>query len=1024
MRPKRLKMLGIGPYATEVDIDFTRLNEEGLFLITGATGAGKTSIFDGITYALFGKTNFDDTEKKNGIICDYITEGEKSKAYVEYEFELDGVEYRVRRTPAYEYINRNGKLSKKSESAEIEYGDKIKTKKSEVDKFIEKDVIKLEYSQFKKIIMLAQGSFSEFIKSNSTDKSKILRQIFDTDIYERVSERLKLKSEGIRGDISTKKRNIFARLGTLEIEDPVWKEMVVKENLDYDRLSEIIEGEKESINNLIEKGEAEKKQHNIEAVTERIATGRLINGNIDKLNLAKVKQEELLREEKTFEEKKEKIKRYDRAMEISGEYKVYEGTGKTLTERTAQYEAEDEKLKALKEANREEISRLEEYEERVSGLKSSISRMETLKGDIEIYRENKRALEINGNKIEADEGELDKNRDRFKNTEERIEVLKKSQERIKGELDERQKESKRRDDLEKKQLQLKPILTEIKNIAAREEEAEKKEKKLHSFMEETQEKLSLYRNLYNMWFQGEAYKLSVKLVEGEPCPVCGSMEHPKKAEKPEGAPTEEELNRSKAEYERCNDLFNTSKGELENLRNSIGALKEKVTAQAVENKFPEDWEALVKFDGEIKEGIGASQKRLEGLSTEKDLIDIQDRIGRETDEQKRLEAERGRLVTNIEVLRSQLVNSKKAIEDTQKKFAENNISIEGYEEELSRVQGQVKETVETIQRIVRMRDEITKKTTQLSSLKVDIDRLKEVLKEQGTKWNKRLTENSFADMKDYREALAIDVRRLKVEIDEHVRRLTEVQTIIKDNSKYEKAERVEMEVLEEKKREISQKIEELDRVINKNKSRLNTFAKPEEELKASRGFLEEKEKEYRVYSKLYDLSVGKYGDKKNNITFQNYVLAVYFQDVLDRANDRLLTMTNNQYRMMLDSAKKGNAGSGLEVNVFDSHTGKERSIKTLSGGETFKASMALALGLSDVVQSQNGGIKLDSVFIDEGFGTLDEESLSVAMDILVELKSSGRTVGIISHVNELKQTITSQIRVVKTVRGSSVEVVV
>ena len=134
MRPIRLKMSGIGPYASEINLDFSKLNEEGLFLITGATGAGKTSIFDGITYALFGKANFDDNEKKNGIICDYIDDKEKSKAYAEYTFDLDGIEYRVRRTPAYEYINRNGKLSKKSESVEIEFKDEIKTKVQEVQK--------------------------------------------------------------------------------------------------------------------------------------------------------------------------------------------------------------------------------------------------------------------------------------------------------------------------------------------------------------------------------------------------------------------------------------------------------------------------------------------------------------------------------------------------------------------------------------------------------------------------------------------------------------------------------------------------------------------------------------------------------------------------------------------------------------------------------------------------------------------------------------------------------------------------
>ena len=1024
MRPNRLKMLGIGPYATEVDIDFTRLNEEGLFLITGATGAGKTSIFDGITYALFGKTNFDDTEKKNGIICDYITEGEKTKAYVEYEFELDGIEYRVRRTPAYEYVNRNGKLSKKSESAEIEYGDKIKTKKSEVDKFIEKDVIKLEYSQFKKIIMLAQGSFSEFIKSNSNDKSKILRQIFDTDIYERVSEKLKVKTENIRGDISAKKRNIFARLGTLEIEDPLWKEMVAEENLDYERLSEIIEGEKEAITNLIRKEKEEKKQHNIEAVTEKIATGRLINNNIDKLNLAKIKREELLREEKVVEEKKEKINRYNKAVEIRGDYKVYEGTGKDLAEKMAKYEADGEQLEALERTNNGEISRLGEYEEKIGGLKGWINRMEALKGDIGVYKESKLSLEINGNKIEVNEGRLDKNRDRFKEAESRIEALKETEKKVRSELDERQRESRIRDELEKKCLQLKPILREIRNIASREKEAEEKEERLGRLMGETQEKLSFYRELDNRWFQSEAYKLSLKLVEGEPCPVCGYVEHPKKAVKPEGVPTEKELKRSKGEYEESNDLFNNYKGEMETLKNSIIILKEKVVSQARENKFPGDWDSLIRLGQEVEEAMRISQEKLEGLPTEKRLEDIHKQLEGEVNEQKKLEAERGILITETEVLKSQLVNSKKIIADIQSKFTENNISIDRYEEELLKVQGQVKESEEIVQRIMRTRDEITKKTTQLSSLKADIEKLKEVLKEQKVQWNKRLAENSFADMKEYREILTTDVRGLKSEIEEYVRKLTEVHTIIEDNSKYEATEKIDIEVLEEKKRGLLEKIEELDRVINKNRSRLNTFIKPEDELEASRGFLEEREKEYRAYSKLYDLSVGKYGDKKNNITFQNYVLAVYFQDVLDRANDRLLTMTNNQYRMLLDSSKKGNAGSGLEVNVFDSHTGKERSIKTLSGGETFKASMALALGLSDVVQSQNGGIKLDSVFIDEGFGTLDEESLSVAMDILVELKSSGRTVGIISHVNELKQTITSQIRVEKTIRGSRVEVVV
>ncbi|MGL5057417.1 MAG: SbcC/MukB-like Walker B domain-containing protein, partial [Fusobacteriaceae bacterium] len=162
---------------------------------------------------------------------------------------------------------------------------------------------------------------------------------------------------------------------------------------------------------------------------------------------------------------------------------------------------------------------------------------------------------------------------------------------------------------------------------------------------------------------------------------------------------------------------------------------------------------------------------------------------------------------------------------------------------------------------------------------------------------------------------------------------------------------------------------------------------------------------------------------KNNVSFQKYVLGVYFQEVLDRANIRLFSMSNKQYKMQIDNTKKGNKNSGLELDVYDTHTGKVRSIKTLSGGETFKASMALALGLSDVVQEQNGGIKLDSVFIDEGFGTLDEDSLSSAIDILTSIQNSGRTVGIISHVSELKQIIPAQILVEKDEKGSRVKVI-
>jgi len=290
-------------------------------------------------------------------------------------------------------------------------------------------------------------------------------------------------------------------------------------------------------------------------------------------------------------------------------------------------------------------------------------------------------------------------------------------------------------------------------------------------------------------------------------------------------------------------------------------------------------------------------------------------------------------------------------------------------------------------------------------------------------FEEKLKDTNFSSEDEYIKAQSIKGKEIEKEIISHKEDLTLIKTIIKENRDYEGIDLIDLKELEDKIKISRDKIKEFDKELSKNIFEISQLDIKQKNLKDTHKNLEKELKTFNIYAKLLGISKGEYGDQKNKVTFQNYVLGVYFEEVLDRANERFTKMTNNQYEMRIDRSKKGNARSGLDINVFDSHTGKERSIKTLSGGETFKASMALALGLSDVVQGQNGGIQLDSVFIDEGFGTLDEESLSTAMDILMELKSNGRTVGIISHVNELKQTINNQIRVIKTGRGSDIEVI-
>ncbi|MCS5420982.1 MULTISPECIES: AAA family ATPase [Psychrilyobacter] len=1023
MRPIRLKMMGIGPYASEINLDFSKLNEEGLFLITGATGAGKTSIFDGITYALFGRANFDDNEKKNGIICDYIDDNEKSKAYAEYTFDLDGIEYRVKRTPPYEYINRNGKPSKKSECVEIEFKDEIKTNKKEVDKFIEEDIIKLDYKQFKKIIMLAQGSFSEFIQANSNQKSEILKQIFNTDIYEKVSYKLKDRVDMIRKNIYKNKGDIFAGLRTLEIEDEEWKNLLEGEILDYEKLNLIIRSSKLSLETAIREKQNKKSKLDIVTLTKEIEKSKAINEGIKKLHSAENDLLTLQKQDKDIESKKNQIKINQEAMKINGEYETLLASQKNLDEKQKEFFRNKNSLIDAQNISKEKFVNYDKFKRELEETSELISKMSVLEEDLKVFIFHEKEM-VNLNK------EIKKLTRRLRDTKRSIKHLNSQkcyfehiESTLKKELEESKKINDHRGLLEKKQLILTPVLANLDNIISIETKIELQQKDIDKLIELTQKKLDIYSDLSHRWFENEAYNLSKELEPGKPCMVCGSTTHPSLPKKPSNSPTKEELNKNKDKYEICKEKLNLCEGNLFSLKNQLECENNKFLESIALNNLPEDRVSLLNLKGEYQDKISDLNTKLETLPTQADLDEAAQNKNENNDKIIQAVAKESEISTNLEVSQSQLKGFIEANFNIKNKFEKRKLNIKDFDETLSSTINRHNKLEDLIKEIEDLKEQIKTQEIQLDSSKKNIEDLEEDLKTKQKKWNESLKDHNFIDIDEYCSIINLPVDSITNEIQVYKDKTIAFKTIISESEKFKNLDLIDLEELNEKSKLITQEINELDKFINREQTKLNSFINPEKKLEDSRKILGDKGKQYKTFNKLYEISVGKYGEKRNNITFQNYVLAVYFQDVLDRANDRLSIMTNNQYHMRLDTGKKGNAGSGLEVNIFDSHTGKERSIKTLSGGETFKASMALALGLSDVVQSQNGGVKLDSVFIDEGFGTLDEESLSVAMDILMELKSSGRTVGIISHVSELKQTITSQIKVEKTVRGSKAEVI-
>ncbi|MGL5058227.1 MAG: AAA family ATPase, partial [Fusobacteriaceae bacterium] len=539
MRPSRLKMRGIGPYAKQVDIDFSSLNANGLFLITGATGAGKTSIFDGITYALYGKTNLNDDEKLNGILSDYIDADDYKNAFVEFSFELDGIDYKVKRTPKYPYINRNGKEASKAETCTVEFKDKIIDNKSEVERCIE-EIIKLSYPQFKKIMMLAQGSFNEFIKSNSNDKASILNQIFETDIYEKFEEKLKEKKDDLNKKLETERNKAIMSIKSLKIDKEEWKNILKQEYIDYKNIEIILneEIELEKTKGL----ELKNKKNGLNDKRDKIKKEKIeieiLNKGIDFLREIEDNYKIILEKSEDIKNLKNEEKKHQNSLKMKSSVDAHEKLFKDLSDNTKKLEEWNRKTIIIKNENEEDISKVIEYKIQLKEIEIQVEKFKKLdyeKKDHDKLIEEEIQIEKKIEKIKIE----------FSMVKEKKLELEKKLEKLDREKKITFEKVELREELDKEISELK---IKIKNIESIMDVLNKKNESNQLLdklkIEELKEKekvleaLEEYDNLSKLWFQNEAYKLSAELKTDEPCPVCGSKEHPNPVKKPENLATE------------------------------------------------------------------------------------------------------------------------------------------------------------------------------------------------------------------------------------------------------------------------------------------------------------------------------------------------------------------------------------------------------------------------------------------------------------------------------------------------------
>lgn len=915
MRPIKLTVSAFGPYAGKMEFDFDKLGTGGLYLITGDTGAGKTTIFDAITYALYGDPSGNNREVSmfRSKYADI-----KTPTFVRLVFNYKGKEYTIERNPEYERAAQRGTgLTKQTAGVELILPDgKPLTKTKEVENAIN-NIIGINRDQFCQIAMIAQGDFLKLLIAPTKDRIEIFRHIFKTKLYSDLQSRLKSEAAALDNSCSKIKQSISQYISGISCDNSslLFTEVTKAKNseLPTDECIELIE-------KLISEDTAAEEK-TADSISE-------IEKQLDVLKINIERGENYLKAKSAFEQNEIKISR--------------------LTE---------DKLsltKALEEAQKK-TSVQEELTKASATIESQLPEYDELSQKESTFKNNALNIDKNNALLVKTSKEIDDLKNEIERLTEESKALQRSGEQKL--LFENQK-SVNKESLSKLNTLLKSM-EDLKKIAAEYKEAALIYEQKKAVANELDLSFKAKNNLY---LDAQAGLLAETLVDNMPCPVCGSLSHPQKAVKPTDVPKKDELDALQSKLSKANAEANEASLKAGNL---IGIKKEKTDTTV----------------SSIKELLG----------------DID--MNNATDITRSKIAE---LESNIKVL------------DQNIRAEEKNIARkEAIEVRLPQSRARVEELQNSITAISNTISTLTSENNSLNERIIDLK--SKLAFDSKLEATKEIQKNKEKILK-IKEDIERSTKRLN-ECSENLASANATKTELK--KQMENKQEVDLEAEKQKMAELTSNKTQLSKNKEKIHSRIVNNQSNHDNIKLKSSELIDIEKKYTWVKVLSDTANGTIAGK-DKIMLETYIQMHYFDRIISRANSRLMIMTDGQYDLIRREDSISKVGqTGLDLDVIDHYNGTTRSVKSLSGGESFKASLALALGLSDEIQSSAGGIQLDTMFIDEGFGSLDEDSLSQAMNALASLASNNKLIGIISHVGELKQKIDKQIVVKKDKTGGS-----
>lgn len=987
MRPTQLTISAFGPYAGEIKLDMDALGDRGLYLISGDTGAGKTTIFDAITFALYGNAS-GEARRPKMLRSKYALPD--AGTFVEMSFVYNGMEYSVRRNPEYMRAKQRGEgETKEKPDAELNMPDgRVITGDKAVTQEIE-TLLGLSREQFSQIAMLAQGSFSRLLSGKTEDRGIIFREIFGTRPYQQFQEKLKEQAKALYGQYADTRKSIEQYTGGVipgdEREDLAirWKEAQKgSPEVMLALLEQMITADREEENALDGKMKAIReemsalglklgKAQSASKVFKDLEAARLIldreaprlaaaKGNYNKEKEGQAERDILMVTITKMEEAMKSYARYDGL--AAGREECLKRIGR---------------LKANALRNQEEEARWRE---------------QLLKEDNELA-----ALKTAGEDYQAAQSAIEK-----------LAEYRTRVDSLVGELSEYHRER--------------------KNLEQAQE--------LYREADETRRRADqVYKSLYQRFLDNQAGILARELVEGSPCPVCGSTVHPAPAGPGQAAGgrnpaaggrnpadtfpcaypdcdvTKELVDQAAKDSEartRTASELSLKAGRLAgSLETRYTRMRQQIDAEV--GSWKEAWRERLNQEEDRGDGGAAGspaarmEQRQHFLKVWEDMLgELKDQLARQEAAAKKRAAEcRARLKHKEELEKARVGHQKSLEEAGEKRQQVLKLLIEAEEREKG-LEDQIKELAGKLPFKDRnqAREELAGKRATFEAGEKAFREAEKTYLEVSQK---------AADARSRMEALRAQLQdtepdtELDAGLDRELTALGLARQMEELTAAQERA-KAELDLQEQKKSRIHHRLET-------NRAAYSRILKQKDAM-------EEIQQQWTWVKSLADTAAGEVGGKEK-ITFETYVQMAYFERIIARANTRFMVMSGGQYELKRCSEEDNRGKSGLGLNVVDHYNGTQRSVRTLSGGESFQASLSLALGLSDEIQSAAGGIRLDTMFVDEGFGSLDEDTLNLAMKALGDLAEGRRLVGIISHVTELKERIERQIVVVKEKSGGS-----